>query len=291
MRDDAGGGAREEELEAGPRPRYSAYMTIVLDSLRVVSAGHVLVDDVNLIVEPASRTALVGASGAGKSLTCKALAGILPPDLSVTGSLTVSSVPGRDLLPLPAPQRPGDTRIALVAQDSATALHPLIPIDRQVRAAARASGDDPREARVRATDLLFAVGLDSDSLHGRVPGRLSGGQRQRAALALALACRPALLIADEPTTALDVVARAEILALLTDLTAIPHAPALLLITHDLPAAATCEQVVVLSAGRVIETGPAAVVLSAPQHPVTRAMCRAAREETLAGARAAMKAAA
>ncbi|WP_454932385.1 ATP-binding cassette domain-containing protein [Actinomyces oricola] len=78
-------------------------MTIVLDSLRVVSAGHVLVDDVNLIVEPASRTALVGASGAGKSLTCKALAGILPPDLSVTGSLTVSSVPGRDLLPLPAP--------------------------------------------------------------------------------------------------------------------------------------------------------------------------------------------
>ena len=153
MRDDAGGGAREKELEAGPSPRYSAYMTIVLDSLRVVSAGHVLVDDVNLIVEPASRTALVGASGAGKSLTCKALAGILPPDLSVTGSLTVSSVPGRDLLPLPAPQRPGDTRIALVAQDSATALHPLIPIDRQVRAAARASGDDPREARVRATDL------------------------------------------------------------------------------------------------------------------------------------------
>ncbi len=99
------------------------------------------------------------------------------------------------------------------------------------------------------------------------------------------------MIADEPTTALDVVARAEILELLTSLTSLPEAPALLLITHDLPAAAICENVVVLHAGAVIERGPAARVLARPEHPVTVAMCDAAAEETIDGALAAVGAAA
>ena len=275
-------------------------MTIVLRSLVVRSGATTLVDGVDLHLAPGSRTALVGASGAGKSLTCAALAGTLPAGLEVTGSLTVapdgadpdhdsraSSDPadqasGVNLLGLPAAMRPRSCRIALVSQDHSTALHPLIPVGRQISLASQAAGRTQSEADVRATDYLYAVGLD-ESFADRVPGRLSGGQRQRISLALALAAEPALMIADEPTTALDVVARAEILELLTSLTSLPEAPALLLITHDLPAAAICENVVVLHAGAVIERGPAARVLARPEHPVTVAMCEAAAEETLTGA--------
>ena len=115
-------------------------------------------------------------------------------------------------------------------------------------------------------------------------------------MALALAAEPVLLLADEPTTALDVVARAELLAVLDDVTAsapaapgaVP-APALLLVTHDLAAASLCDEIVVLHQGRVIERGPARRVITRPEHPVTRAMCTAAREETLAGALAAIEA--
>ena len=274
----------------------------------VRSGATTLVDDVDLHLAPGSRTALVGASGAGKSLTCAALAGTLPAGLEVSGSLTVapdgadpdhdsraSSDPadqasGVNLLGLPAAMRPRSCRIALVSQDHSTALHPLIPVGRQISLASQAAGRTQSEADVRATDYLYAVGLD-ESFADRVPGRLSGGQRQRISLALALAAEPALMIADEPTTALDVVARAEILELLTSLTSLPEAPALLLITHDLPAAAICENVVVLHAGAVIERGPAARVLARPEHPVTVAMCDAAAEETIDGALAAVGAAA
>ena len=262
-----------------------------------------LVDDVDLRLAPGSRTALVGASGAGKSLTCAALAGTLPAGLEVSGSLTVDPdgggsgngsradcdqggrTEGTNLLRLPAARRPRGCRIALVSQDHSTALHPLIPVGRQISQASQAAGYTQREADVRATDYLYAVGLD-ESFADRVPGRLSGGQRQRISLALALAAEPALMIADEPTTALDVVARAEILRLLTSLTSLPEAPALLLITHDLPAAAICENVVVLHGGAVMERGPAAQVLVHPEHPVTVAMCEAAAEETIDGALAA-----
>ena len=283
-------------------------MTIVLRSLVVRSGSTTLVNGVALRLEPASRTALVGASGAGKSLTCAALAGTLPASLEVAGSLTVepddadagsdpsASSPaggedgGVNLLGLPAALRPRGSRIALVPQDHSTALHPLIAVGRQIALASQAAGRSRDEARQRATDYLYAVGLD-ESFADRVPGRLSGGQRQRVSLALVLAAEPALIIADEPTTALDVVARAEILRLLTSLTSLPEAPALLLITHDLPAAAICENVVVLHGGAVIERGTAAQVLAHPEHPVTAAMCEAAAEETIDGALAAAGAAA
>ena len=274
----------------------------------VRSGDTTLVDGVDLRLALGSRTALVGASGAGKSLTCAALAGTLPAGLEVSGSLTVEpddvgsdngsradsdqggGTEVTNLLRLPAAQRPRGCRIALVAQDHSTALHPLIPVGRQISQASQAAGYTQREADVRATDYLYAVGLD-ESFADRVPGRLSGGQRQRISLALALAAEPALMIADEPTTALDVVARAEILRLLTSLTSLPEAPALLLITHDLPAAAICENVVVLHGGAVIEHGPTAQVLAHPEHPVTVAMCEAAAEETIEGALAAVGAAA
>ena len=283
-------------------------MTIVLRSLVVRSGGTTLVNGVALRLAPASRTALVGASGAGKSLTCAALAGTLPASLEVNGSLTVelddadagsdsraSSAPGGEassvnLLGLPAARRPRGSRIALVAQDHSTALHPLIAVGRQIALASQAAGRTRDEARQRASDYLYAVGLD-ESFADRVPGRLSGGQRQRISLALALAAEPVLIIADEPTTALDVVARAEILRLLTSLTSLPEAPALLLITHDLPAAATCENIAVLHDGAIIESGDTCSVLTRPEHPVTAAMCEAGAEETIDGALAAAGAAA
>ena len=278
-------------------------MTIVLKSLVVRSCGTTLVNGVSLRLAPASRTALVGASGAGKSLTCAALAGTLPASLEVAGSLTIepddadagsdpreSSAPGGEassvnLLGLPAARRPRGSRIALVAQDHSTALHPLIAVGRQIALASQAAGRTRDEALQRATDYLYAVGLD-ESFADRVPGRLSGGQRQRVSLALALAAEPALIIADEPTTALDVVARAEILGLLSSLTSLPQAPALLLITHDLPAAAICENIAVLHDGAIIESGQTRSVLTRPEHPVTAAMCEASAEETIDGALAA-----
>ena len=283
-------------------------MTIVLRSLVVRSGGTTLVNGVALRLAPASRTALVGASGAGKSLTCAALAGTLPASLEVAGSLTVEpddadpdneprvgSDPGDktgdvNLLGLPAARRPRGSRIALVPQDHSTALHPLIAVGHQIALASQAAGRTRDEAQQRATDYLYAVGLD-ESFADRVPGRLSGGQRQRVSLALALAAEPALIIADEPTTALDVVARAEILGLLSSLTSLPQAPALLLITHDLPAAAICENIAVLHDGAIIESGQTRSVLTRPEHAVTAAMCEAGAEETIDGALAAAGAAA
>ncbi|MEU4562916.1 dipeptide/oligopeptide/nickel ABC transporter ATP-binding protein [Actinoplanes sp. NPDC023936] len=276
---------------------------VQVTGLSVHRQGRALVTGVDLVCRPGERVALVGASGSGKSLTAKAVLGLLPPGLTAAGSVRIA---GREVLGVPCARRHPEQRAAAVMQDSALALHPLIPIGQQLalplrraaspkagphEAGARQAGTrqagarqadprqadprqadprqaDPRQAAVR--DLLAAVDLPAD-LATRYPGQLSGGQRQRVCLALALATRPPLLIADEPTTALDVVTQAGIVRLLKDRTGGPDRPALLFITHDLAVAAElCTRFVVMHDGRVVEDGPAADVLPALPHGPTAA---------------------
>lgn len=240
-------------------------------ALQIQAAGRDLVSDVRLSCAAGERVAVVGASGSGKSLTARALLGLLPPGLTVRGGIRLS---GSDVRGLACARRPLELRPAAVLQDSALALHPLVPIGEQLALPLR-RGPGTRQV---VQDLLAAVGLpDAADVARRYPAQLSGGQRQRVCLALALACSPPLLIADEPTTALDVVTQAGIIALLRERTGGPDRPALLFITHDLAvAAALCARIVVMHAGRIVEDRPTVEVLRAPQHPCTRALVDAAR---------------
>lgn len=245
--------------------------------LRVRGNGRVLVSDVNLTCAVGERVALVGASGSGKSLTAKAVLGVLPLGLVAAGSIRIA---GEEVRGLPCARRGAALRPAAVLQDPALALHPLVTIGEQV---ALPLHRDVRRADTRRAglELLAAVGLpDPEQVAGRYPSQLSGGQRQRACLAVALAARPPLLIADEPTTALDVVTQAAIVRLLRERTGGPDGPALLFITHDLAIAAElCTRIVVMHEGRVVEDRPALDVLHDPRHPRARDLVDAARLST------------
>lgn len=257
-------------------------MTIILNNLRVTTQARrrgrpqPLVEGVGCRVPRGGSLALLGASGAGKSLTGAAIAGTLPAGLRASGSLTVN---GRQVLDQPATRREPWARVCLMRQDPATALHPLLPVAAQVTRAARAAGAGRRRARECSEQVLQEAGLEPH-LWTRLPGQMSGGQRQRAALALALAASPMALVADEPTSSLDSVARARFVRLLHHLRSQAHGcvPALILITHDCAVAEACDQVLVLDAGRVVERGATSTLLSAPRHPVTRGLVRAWQQE-------------
>lgn len=260
---------------------------LAVESLRL-SAGPpraplVLVDGVSFTVGRGEAVGLVGESGAGKSLTASAVPRLLPAGVRVDSGRVL--LDGRDLLPLPERElrEVRGRRIGFVGQDPASALDPSMTVLDQVVEAVRAHPDETGEvpgrapARARALDLLDDVGLpDIHRRTGAFPHELSGGQRQRAVLAMALAGGPDLLVADEPTSALDVTLQAQFLALLAALRR-RDGLALLLISHDLPVvAATCERLVVLYAGRVVEEGPRASLLADPRHPYTRELVAAAR---------------
>ena len=240
-----------------------------------------LVHGVDLRVGAGERVALVGASGSGKSLTAQAVLGTLPSGSAVRG---VVELGGRAMAPAGPRQRLG--RVAAVQQDSLAALSPLVPVGAQLVAALRASrargsaadgglltrGDARREVR----ELLAEVGIeDPDGALPAFAAELSGGQRQRVCLALALLCRADLLLADEPTTALDVVTQARVVDVIRrrlDATG----QALLFITHDLAVAATlCDRVVVLEAGRVVEAASMRELVRRPRHAYSRALVAAA----------------
>ncbi|MFC5998912.1 ABC transporter ATP-binding protein [Quadrisphaera sp. GCM10027208] len=241
-----------------------------------VTAGDVrLVDDVGMTVRAGERVGLIGESGSGKSLTALALMGLLPEELHPHGSVRVAGV-DHDLVGAGERRlsRVRGRRIAMVFQEPMTALDPTMRVGRQVAEALRVHGAAPsrRAARERAVDLLDQVGLpDPRAAAAAYPHQFSGGQRQRIVLALALANDPAVLVADEPTTALDVTVQALVLDLLVR-AAGRHGSALLLITHDLPVVATaCERVLVMYGGRVVESGPVHEVLTRPRHRYTEGL--------------------
>jgi oligopeptide transport system ATP-binding protein len=213
---------------------------------------------------------IVGESGCGKSVTSLALMGILPRAGKVTNGTAMFG--GRDLLRLKDDQlrKVRGREIAMIFQDPMTSLNPVPTIGRQIREPLETHFDmDRGQADKRAAELLDQVGIPSAKTRIRdYPHQFSGGMRQRAMIAMALACEPKLLIADEPTTALDVTIQAQILSLLRDLVA-ERDTALILITHDLGVVAgMCERVNVMYAGMFMETGNAEQLFARPRHPYT-----------------------
>jgi oligopeptide/dipeptide ABC transporter ATP-binding protein len=227
------------------------------------------VNGISFDVRAGETLGLVGESGCGKSVTALATMGILPRAARPTGSIQLE---GRELTGLSerAWRRIRGKEIAMIFQDPMTSLNPVLTVGAQVREAIEEHLDlDRKAATKRAVELLEQVGIPSAAQRLKnYPHQFSGGMRQRVMIAIALACEPKLLIADEPTTALDVTIQAQILDLLRELVA-ERGTALVLITHDLGVVAgTCERIQVMYAGTLIETGSADEVFASPRHPYT-----------------------
>nr|WP_253942295.1 ABC transporter ATP-binding protein [Nocardioides sp. zg-1230] len=230
------------------------------------------VEDISLTVEPGEVVALVGESGSGKSMTARAVLGLLPEGATATGSIRFR---GQELLGAPEDRldQVRGRHVAMVFQEPQTALNPVRTIGWQLREALRAHGTRDRDTvRARSIDLLRQVEIP-DPL-GRLtqyPHQLSGGQRQRVVLALALANEPELLLADEPTTALDVTVQAEILALLGRIRE-STGTSVLLITHNMGVVAqVADRVLVLKSGNVVEEGSTEDLFARPRHAYTRTL--------------------
>ncbi|MFJ8163685.1 ABC transporter ATP-binding protein [Streptomyces sp. NPDC096136] len=229
-----------------------------------------VLDGIDLTVAAGETVALVGESGSGKSLTSRSALRLLPPGAAVEGEVRVG---GRDVLTLNAAAlravRSGTA--AMVFQDPRAAVNPLRRIGDFLTESVTLTGAMGRDgAASRAAELLGAVGLDASVLR-KYPGQVSGGMLQRVVIAAALMGDPALLLADEPTTALDVTSQAEVIALLAALRE-RFGTGLLFVTHDLDlAAAISDRVYVMYAGRIAETGPAEALFARPRHPYTAAL--------------------
>ncbi|MGE0723665.1 MAG: ABC transporter ATP-binding protein [Alphaproteobacteria bacterium] len=229
------------------------------------------VDGVSFTVARGRTVGVVGESGCGKSVTALSIMGLVPPApaATVTGRVMLD---GEDLLALPL-QRLQDIRgdrIAMVFQEPMTSLNPAFPVGAQIaEAIVRHRGVGHAEARLRTIELLRRVRIPApEQRYDEYPHKLSGGMRQRVMIALALACDPEILIADEPTTALDVTIQAQILDLLRRLRA-ETGMAIVLITHDLGVVAEmADEVIVMYAGRIVERAPVERLFAEPQHPYT-----------------------
>jgi oligopeptide/dipeptide ABC transporter ATP-binding protein len=246
-----------------------------IDRLSVRFGSVSALQDVSLAVEPGEILGLAGESGCGKSTLGLAVMGLLPPSARVSGQIRLGD---RELLGLAEHElrRLRGREMGLIVQDPMTALDPCFSVGSQVRDAIAAHGDHGRrELAARSVALLSEVGIpDAASRERDVPSKFSGGMRQRAVIAMALANDPGLLIADEPTTALDVTIQAQVLALLQDLRE-RRGAAIVLISHDLGVLSqVCDRVAILYAGQLVELGSAAQVLHAPRHPYTQALIEA-----------------
>ncbi|PIL21080.1 hypothetical protein P775_05920 [Puniceibacterium antarcticum] len=240
-------------------------------SIRVAGVKPLLVDGISFALDPGQTLCIVGESGCGKSLTSLALMGLLQtPPLSITGG--TARFAGRDLLTMTRQELGhvrGD-RMAMIFQEPMSSLNPALKIGEQIAEAVRRHKGVGRDAaRARALQMLERVRIPAAARRlDAYPHELSGGMRQRVMIAMALANDPELLIADEPTTALDVTIQAQILDLMRELQAETGA-AMILITHDLGVVAEmADQVAVMYAGRIVEKGPVAQIFDDPQHPYT-----------------------
>jgi peptide/nickel transport system ATP-binding protein len=230
----------------------------------------VAVDDVSFSIAPGEVLGVVGESGAGKSLTGAAIIGLIePPGRIGAGQILLEG--GRiDNLPAEAMRRIRGRKIGAIFQDPLTSLNPLYSVGRQLTETMQTHLDiSAAQAKKRAIELLQSTGIQAaEQRIEHYPHQFSGGMRQRVVIALALAAEPKLIIADEPTTALDVSIQAQIIALLKKLCR-DHGTAVMLITHDMGVIAeTADRVAVMYAGRIVEIGPVADVIHRPQHPYT-----------------------
>ncbi|KDB03456.1 peptide ABC transporter ATP-binding protein, partial [Defluviimonas sp. 20V17] len=238
-------------------------------AIRIRGTGRNLVDGVSFGVMPGETLCIVGESGCGKSLTALALMGLLAsPPLEIAGGKALFQ--GQDLLGLTRAQfsRLRGDRLAMIFQEPMSALNPALRIGEQIAESVRRHrGASHRAARARALEMLEKVRIPAPETRlDEFPHQLSGGMRQRAMIAMALANDPALIVADEPTTALDVTIQAQILDLMRRLRD-EAGTALIMITHDLGVVAEmADKVAVMYAGRVVETGTMAQVFGDPQHP-------------------------
>ncbi|MBA3347464.1 MAG: ABC transporter ATP-binding protein [Actinobacteria bacterium] len=247
---------------------------LVVDDLHVrfgTSRGLVYaVNGISFDIAPGETLGIVGESGCGKSVTSLALLGILARNGRVTSG--TAHFEGRDLLALSDAElrKIRGKDVAMIFQDPMTSMNPVLTVGRQIREALETHfGMGRDDADRRSAELLDQVGIPSAKIRLKdYPHQFSGGMRQRAMIAMALACEPKLLIADEPTTALDVTIQAQILELLRELVA-ERNTALVLITHDLGVVAgMCERVNVMYAGMFVETGTAQRLFAEPRHPYT-----------------------
>jgi peptide/nickel transport system ATP-binding protein len=232
---------------------------------------------ISLRVRAGEIVGLVGESGSGKTLTCRAALGVLPPGCAI-GPGTVSFA-GQDVTALSRRgwERVHGSQIGAVFQDPASYLNPSITVGHQLAEVLRVKlGLRRRQAHRRAIELFEAVGLHQpERVFHQIPAELSGGMLQRAMIAIAISCGPRLLVADEPTTALDVTIQAEVIELLLQLRE-QRGLAVLFVSHDLAVVRElCDRIAVFYAGEVVESGPAEEIIERPRHPYTQALLRVA----------------
>jgi len=250
--------------------------TLAVEGLKVAIGAANVLRGVSLALQPGEVRGLVGESGAGKSMLGRAVLGLLPANATIiSGHIAFE---GRDLLDMRETERRGllGRRIALIPQDPMTSLNPVKRVGAQIGSLLRHHlGLSKRAALTRATELLTEVAIrEPDRVLSLYPHEISGGMRQRVLIAMAFACDPGLVIADEPTTALDVTVQRQVLQLVERLRR-RHGSAVLFVTHDLGVVAKiCRSMTVLHAGRVLEEGQTADVLARPRHPYTRALLAA-----------------
>jgi oligopeptide/dipeptide ABC transporter ATP-binding protein len=243
-----------------------------VDSLSIAIGGRDVVRDVSFTVGASEAYGLVGESGSGKSMTCRAILGLLPASAVASGQILLGQTSLLQLSPRQLRRLRGST-VGMVFQDPMAALNPVLRVGPAIAQVVRSHERVTRtEARIRARAAMQRVGIrDAERRARNYPHQFSGGMRQRIVIAMALAARPRLLLADEPTTALDVIVQAGILRLLDRLRR-EEAMSLLLVSHDLSIiAGMCERVGVMYAGELVEEGPTSAVLSHPRHPYTKAL--------------------